>query len=120
LVLLLISMQDLLAGPEAQHSGSGATGVVPLAVPLITGPGLIATLMFQIPAFGYTAALLALAANFGIVWLTLSRSHIVARVIGRDGTTIVSKIVALLLAAIAVSMIRLGIQESITAFGASS
>ncbi|MBS1985641.1 MAG: MarC family protein [Bdellovibrionales bacterium] len=116
LILLLVSLTDLLQGPQAQHGSSGSTGIVPLAVPLITGPSVIATLIFQVAAFGYVTTLLALAVNFGIVWLALWKSQSIARMIGKDGTVIVSKIVALLLAAIAISMIRGGLESVVRGF----
>src|SRR5690348_14506831 len=63
-VLLLVSLADLVGGPEAVNRGSGSTGVVPLAVPLITGPGVITTLVFQVSTFGYPITVLALLANY--------------------------------------------------------
>lgn len=118
LILLLVSLADLLHGHDDSAS-SGATGVVPLAVPLITGPGLITTVILQVASSGYLVALSALLLNFAIVWVVLARSQGIARVIGKDGTVVVSKIVALLLAAIAVSMMRSGFEEIVRAFRTS-
>jgi multiple antibiotic resistance protein len=47
LVLLLISLTDLVGGPESMNNLSGATGIVPLAVPLITGPAILATWYYK-------------------------------------------------------------------------
>lgn len=112
LVLLLVSLADLLGGPESAHNrASGSTGIVPLAVPLITGPGVLTQTLLQADTRGYPVTIAALIANFVIAWALLRRSDGVDRVIGRDGTVVVSKIAALLLAAIAVAMIRGGILE---------
>ncbi len=111
IVLLLVSLADLLGHPEASNRSSGSTGIVPLAVPLITGPGVLATLIFQVGTFGYTITLLSLVANYAFAWWVLRNSGLVTRVIGKDGTVVVSKIAALLLAAIAVAMIRSGVVE---------
>ncbi len=115
LILLLLSLADLLGGPEATHSSasSGSTGVVPLAVPLITGPAVLTTLILQVQSYGYWITLLALAVNYVLAWALLRQSHGITRLIGKDGTVVISKIAALLLAAIAVSMIRGGLFESI-------
>ena len=43
IVLLLISLADLVGQPEVEKRASGSTGIVPLAVPLITGPGVLTT-----------------------------------------------------------------------------
>jgi multiple antibiotic resistance protein len=116
LILLLVSLADLAGGPEAMNKASGSTGVVPLAVPLITGPGVLTTLILQVNSAGYVITVSALVANYILAWLMLRYSDRVTRVIGKDGTVVISKIAALLLAAIAVSMIRGGVFGSISAF----
>ena len=116
LVLLLVSLADLVGGPESVNRGSGSTGIVPLAVPLITGPGVITTLVLQVTNYGYILTVLALLANYLLAWAVLRRSEKVTRMIGKDGTVIISNIAALLLAAIAVAMIRGGIFGAIGAF----
>jgi multiple antibiotic resistance protein len=117
LILLLVSLADLVGGPGAVHqSASGSTGVVPLAVPLITGPGVLTTIMLQGDKLGPLATLLAMAPNYLLAWFLLRRSDMVTRVIGKDGTVIVSKIAALLLASIAVAMIRDGVFVAVREF----
>ena len=116
IVLLLLSLADVIGGPEASKQASGSTGVVPLAVPLITGPAVLATLVLQIRLVGYPITLLSLLANYILAWALLRKSDIVTRVIGSDGTVVFSKISALLLAAIAVAMIRSGVFDAIQLF----
>jgi multiple antibiotic resistance protein len=116
LVLLLISLTDLVGTSEASSRASGSTGVVPLAVPLITGPAVLTTLMLQVSAVGFVLPLAALLLNYALAWVLLKKSDRVAGLIGRDGTVVISKIAALLLAAISVAMIRNGIFEAIAAF----
>ena len=109
LVLLLISLADLVGSPEPTNRATGSTGIVPLAVPLITGPAMIATLVYQVHSVGYVVTMIALLANYLFAWIVLKNSQKVTRLIGKDGTVVISKVVALLLAAIAVSMIRSGL-----------
>lgn len=116
LVLLLISLADLLGGPEAVQQSSGSTGIVPLAVPLISGPGVLTTLLLQVGSVGYPITILALVLNYVLAWIILRNCDRVTKWIGRDGTVVISKIAALLLAAIAVSMIRVGLFESVGEF----
>ena len=116
IVLLLLSLSDLASKSEAETRASGSTGIVPLAVPLITGPAVLTTLILQASAVGYVVSLLALLLNYLLGWVLLRKSEWVTRVIGKDGATVMSKIAALLLAAISVAMIRGGIFEAITEF----
>lgn len=116
LILLLISLADLLGGPSSVQTASGSTGIVPLAVPLITGPAVLTALILQVGTHGYWITLGALFSNYLIAWLMLRRCDVIQKVIGRDGTVVISKIAALLLTAIAVAMIRSGVFEAITSF----
>jgi multiple antibiotic resistance protein len=118
IVLLLIALADLVGKPEAENRSSGSTGIVPLAVPLITGPAVLASLVLQVNVVGYVITLLAMTANYLLAWLVLRKSETITRFIGRDGTVVISKIVALLLAAFAVAMIRSGVFGAIATFRA--
>lgn len=113
LVLLLVSLADLVGQPESGKRFSGSTGVVPLAVPLITGPGVLTTLLLQVESIGIGLTLIALILNYFLAWALLMQSNRITLILGRDGTAVISKIAALLLAAIAVSMMRAGIFEAI-------
>ncbi|HRK01188.1 MAG TPA: MarC family protein [Oligoflexia bacterium] len=114
IVLLVMSILDLIRGKRNdEHTAS--TGVVPLAVPLITGPALITTVMLQVSLYGHLVVFLSLTANFVFAWFALFRSALITKVIGEEGTDIVSKIAALFMTAIAFSMIRSGIFEAIAA-----
>lgn len=117
IVLLLIALADLLGGPDAVQKSTGSTGIVPLAVPLISGPAVLTALIIQVEASGYPITLAALLLNYLIAWVVLVRSDLIQKVIGKDGTVVISKIAALLLAAIAVSMVRSGIIEAIATAG---
>lgn len=116
LILLLASLADLLGGPGAMHQSSGSTGIVPLAVPLITGPAILTTVIFQVSSVGYAITLSALILNYAIAWFCLRKSQLITRFIGKDGTVVISKLAALLLAAIAISMVRSGVSDSIRSY----
>ncbi|MBI3556502.1 MAG: MarC family protein [Deltaproteobacteria bacterium] len=112
IVLLVMAILDLIKGRGAEEH-SASTGVVPLGVPLITGPGLIATVMLQVGIYGNAIVLVSMFANFVFAWAALRKSALITRVIGVEGTDIISKIAALLMTAIAFAMIRTGIFEAI-------
>lgn len=79
-------------------------------MPLIAGPASITTLLVlaQTPGIGLVVILVALAANLALVVCALHYSGWLGRKIGPTGLRAISKIVSMLLAAIAVSMIRRG------------
>lgn len=112
IVLLVISILDLVRGKKNDDHGS-STGIVPLAVPLITGPGLITTVMLQVSLYGNAIVLLSLLANFVFAWVVLRKGSFITRIIGEEGTDIISKIAALFMTAIAFAMIRSGIFDAL-------
>lgn len=113
LVLLLIALADLAGSHEADKNSSGSTGIVPIAVPLISGPGVLTTLVLQVSTQGYLVTSIALVLNYFLAWIILRHSSAVKNLIGRDGTVVVSKVAALLLAAYSLAMLRSGIFEAI-------
>lgn len=112
LILFLIAARDLIQ-PAAEKPPRLAEdfGVVPLGMPLIAGPALITTLLLlaQSTAVGLPITLAALAVNLVLVVLAFAGSAAVGRRIGVTGLRAISKIISMLLAAIAVSMIRRGL-----------
>lgn len=111
LILLVLAGRDLVqAATEEPTALAEDFGVVPLGMPLIAGPATITTLLILTPIVGYTVTVWALAVNLLLVVLAFRFSGVLGRAIGSTGLRAISKIVALLLAAIAVSMIRQGIR----------
>jgi multiple antibiotic resistance protein len=110
IILLLISLDMVLSGHEREQRWDRTVGVVPLGVPLIVGPASITTLLIQIDSFPLWIVLASLVANLAIVAGVFIYSRVIARVLGTGGMTALSKIVGLFLAAIAVMMMRVGIQ----------
>jgi len=110
LILLGLAGRELLnVGPQA-HEGSDDFGVVPLGMPLIAGTALLTALLILVDAVGLVFTLLALLVNLALVALAFWNADWFTRLLGRQGLRAISKIVALLLAAIAVSLIRRGWQ----------
>jgi len=108
-VLFIIAVRELTL-PTSQEKSSVPDdfGVVPLGMPLIAGPATITTLLVISKSVGYRMTLFALAVNLVLVALAFSQSERLERLIGQTGLRAVSKIIALLLAAIAVHIVRLG------------
>lgn len=112
--ILLFVLSTRLLFPGAQkdyltHSHERGLGVFPLGTPLITGPAVLTTTLMMMNTFGAMATLVSLILNMGIVWITLAKADIIIKVVGPSGTRAFSKIMYILLAAIAVMMVRHGI-----------
>jgi multiple antibiotic resistance protein len=90
-------------------------GIVPLAMPLIAGPATLTTVLVLGTRLGYAQTALALAVNFAILLFALRASDWICRVVGNNTLRALSKLVVVLLAAIAVNFIRVGVMEALAA-----
>jgi multiple antibiotic resistance protein len=108
LILLALAGRELLNVGPSDHGGSGEFGIVPLGMPLIAGPALLTALLILVDTVGLVFTLISLLANLGLVAVAFWNAGRFTRWMGRQGLRGVSKIVALLLAAIAISLIRRG------------
>jgi multiple antibiotic resistance protein len=110
LILFILAARDLIQSAAEPEKLPEDFGVVPLGMPLIAGPALITTLLVlaQAPNIGLVVILVALAANLALVVLVLHYSAWLGRRVGPTGMRAISKIISMLLAAIAVNMIRRG------------
>jgi multiple antibiotic resistance protein len=111
-LLFVISVRLLLPGAQKSALTSSRNkdmGVFPLGTPLITGPAVLTTTLMMMNSFGALVTSVSLILNMFFVWLTLVKADALMKVFGPSGTRAFSKIMYILLAAIAVMMIRRGI-----------
>ena len=82
-------------------------------MPLIAGPATLTTILVLADNYGKAATALSLAVNFTLLLVALLFSQWIARAIGNNALRAISKLVMVLLAAIAVNFIRVGIEEAL-------
>ena len=113
LILFILAAKELIQPAGLPANLPEDFGVVPLGMPLIAGPVAITTLLVlsQNQAIGLTVTLVALAVNLTLVALVLRYSEWLGQKMGATGLRAISKIIAMLLAAIAIAMIRQGIKS---------
>ena len=108
LILLGLAGRELLGIGLHDRGGGDEFGVVPLGMPLIAGPALLTALLILVDTVGLVFTLVSLLVNLALVAIAFYNADRFTRWMGRQGLRGVSKIIALLLAAIAVSLIRRG------------
>ena len=112
IILLVLSIKDLVTGKMIETPGLSAAemvGVVPLGTPLIVGPAVLTTLLVLIEQYFVVIVVVSFVLNLAIQWLLLRQAERIVGFLGNTGVAAISKIVMLLLAAIAVKMIRQGV-----------
>jgi multiple antibiotic resistance protein len=111
-LLFAMALTDMLVAGKSRRRlepGDETVGVTPLGVPLIVGPAVLATSLVLVDSVGPTLTVVSIAINVGLTGLALHWSERIVAVIGRPGTNAVSKLMALILAALGVMFIRKGL-----------
>jgi multiple antibiotic resistance protein len=113
IILLVLSIKDIITGKLMEVGvGEQMLGIVPIGTPLITGPATLTTLLVLVGQYGISVVVLAFVLNLVVAWLIFSQANRIAQFLGAGGLRATAKIASLLLAAIAVKMIRQGIMET--------
>jgi multiple antibiotic resistance protein len=111
LILFILAAGDMVGNEAKIYPLPEDVGIVPLGLPIIAGPAMLTSLLIQVETIGPLPTLIALALNMVIVYYAFKYCDLLARRIGTRAMRATSKIVSLLLAAIAISMIRRGWQS---------
>jgi multiple antibiotic resistance protein len=109
-LLFCIALSDLLIGGfETGRKSTQEVAIVPLAIPLILGPGSLTALLIISAEYGKSWSVFSLLLNLFIVWLGLKLADRINRMLGEGFNAAMARIVSLFLLAISVMMIRKGI-----------
>ncbi len=123
ILLFTIALDMLRAKPSKTRTTLAETeegahkedvGVVPVGIPLLSGPGAIASVTLlgeRAKSLDERAALLIAITAIGLLtWGVLRSGDVVARVLGKTGINLIARIMGLLLAAVAAQFVIDGVQ----------
>jgi len=115
ILLLIIAVDHLIFGSLRRSIAVNGTlgayeiGCVPLACPLLAGPGAMVTSLTTLESSGPAKAVVAIVVVFGILWLIMHFIQPIHRFLGKLVCTVFSKVMCLFIAAIGVHMIMSGL-----------
>ncbi|MDD5135790.1 MAG: MarC family protein, partial [Candidatus Omnitrophica bacterium] len=113
---LTIALRDLLQYDKGHKLSADTMGAVPIGTPLITGPAVLTTIIILLDLYGVPLTIFSFVANLIVVWVTFLFADAISRFLGKAGSKAISKIAHLLLAAIAVMMMRKGLIDTVAYF----
>jgi multiple antibiotic resistance protein len=99
--------------PDTESAPGGESGVVPLAFPLLAGPGAITSVMISYQSNGLLISILSIAIVVGLTFMILRIAGSINRLLGQRGSMIVTRVLAVIVAAIAVQYIIQGTGQTI-------
>jgi len=130
LIVLLLGLAMLHSRTSAMHQTAAeadeagekeSIGVVPLAIPIVAGPGALTTIIIQGTKFPGIATKIEMSlVGFGIsivILVAFLASSMISRWLGTAGINIVTRIMGIILAAIGVDMIGSAVRGLLSIHG---
>ena len=82
------------------------SSIVPLAFPLIAGPGSLTTILSFKSLYSTWSILIGIVLNLLVVYITLKSTDKLSNLLGKSGMMMLRKIFGIILIAIAIKMIK--------------
>ena len=100
---------------EAESHDKEDISIFPLAMPLMAGPGAISTVVLMTTkittAIEYSLLFIAIILVMLVCYLTLSASSILMKILGKTGLNLVSKLMGIIICAIAIQFVINGVEH---------
>jgi multiple antibiotic resistance protein len=110
ILLLILAIRILITGSMHENVDSPESlGAVPIAMPLLIGPGAITTTIFSLQTYGIVTAVIAVVVVLSVTWVILRFINQVYRFLGKTGSLVIARVMALFIAALAVQYILIGV-----------
>ncbi|MBC8471793.1 MAG: MarC family protein [Planctomycetes bacterium] len=110
-ILFCLAITDILNQVKKRRIPGKDLGAVPIGTPLIVGPAVLTTSLVIVSQYGLVPTIISVIANILFAGIVFSLSSLLIRFLGEAGSKALSKITSLLLAAIAVMLIRKGLEQ---------
>ncbi len=108
-LVLILMATEIIFGFSLSRQGATDVAWVIVATPILTGPGVIATSILLVNVVGIPITLIAGVIALAITWAMLRNSVLIVRKVGPNVIEIFSKIIGLLIAAMAIEYILSGV-----------
>lgn len=120
ILLLLFALRDALSNeplgvselhtPASKAKLAESIAVIPIATPLLAGPGSLTTvILLARDPYGPLVSVVAILVDCSIAWILFRASSVITDLIGPTNLMIVGKVMDILMAAIAISFLTSGI-----------
>ncbi|MEN3183441.1 MAG: MarC family protein [Atribacterota bacterium] len=113
-ILLLLGIEDILGLQFSKKEADTKVIAVVIGTPLLCGPGAITSIIVLAQRYGYFIPLFALVSALVVTWILLLFAQKVAALLGERIVEVLSRVLGLLLSAIAVEFIKEGVLTMIT------
>ena len=109
--------RHLRHSPEQYSDVGPEKAIIPLAIPLLSGPGSLTTVLVLSQTYSIVAVTIAILAVCALAWFTLRNAHQIDHALGRVGVSVVERLLGLLVLVIAVQFVFNGVTGYLTVLG---
>lgn len=112
LILFTLGIRIVLGLPiEAQkkHVERYEFAAVPIAMPLIIGPGTITMVIILVGEYGYAPVLVAGVLDLILLWVLFRNAFRVYKFVGHQGVEVISRLMGIIFTALSVEFIKEGL-----------
>ncbi len=112
ILLLIISLKILLVGSwEEKKIYPESSGVVPIAFPLLSGPGAITQVIISTKQYGLIITFISILLVSVINYFVLKKINSIYKFMGKSGSVVISRLTSIMIAGISVDFIVKGISN---------
>ena len=113
ILLFIVSIEFLTHGEWRMGGGNlkHESGIVPLAFPLLSGPGALTVVMISYQTVGLLTTITAISIVVAVSYFVLALTNPIYKLLGKRGSIIVTRVFAIFIAAFGIQFILNGIHE---------
>ena len=109
LILLIYAIQALFGKSEAEMIDPESIAIVPMAIPMLAGPGAISLVLYYRSILTPYEVCLVIVAVMAVSLPILLLGRYLDKLLGKNGTLALSRILSILMAGLGIAMMREGI-----------
>ena len=110
IIILFLATEMILGIKLYKDNNPKTASIVPIAFPLIAGPGTLTTLISIKSEFNDLNIILAIIVNMALVYIVLKSSEKIEKIIGAQGINILRKVFGIILLAIGIKLFTTNIK----------
>tara|TARA_B100000614_G_scaffold63191_1_gene56057 strand:- start:923 stop:1498 length:576 start_codon:yes stop_codon:yes gene_type:complete len=110
IIILFLAAEMILGVKLYKDSNPKTASIVPIAFPLIAGPGTLTTLISIKSEYNDINIILAIVLNMILVYLVLKSSEKIQKILGSQGINILRKVFGIILLAIGIKLFTTNIK----------
>ncbi|MDG2371977.1 MAG: MarC family protein [Flavobacteriaceae bacterium] len=113
LIIFFIALEMIMGVSIYKNDIPETASIVPIAFPIIAGPGSLTTLLSLRAEFELINIIVAVLLNISIVYIILKSTNLMSQIIGKSGIAIIQKVFGIILLSIAVKLFATNIGQII-------